>query len=362
MINTKNYCIIMAGGAGRRLWPTSRKDRPKQFIDFFGTGRTLLQQTYDRVARIFPLQNIVVSTFEDYRDLVREQLPEVAEENILLEPVQLSTAPAVMLASSYIASREPDARVMVTPTDQHILNEDSFAEHVCHALDFVAAHDEFLALGVKATVPHTAYGYIQTELTDEGEGMYRVKTFTEKPAPEYARLFVESGEFLWNTGLFLWNVRTMNRLIGCITPAVAHQIETAQEGMGWKEQLNIIRELYPANMSRSIDLVILEDCKHVYVQECNFGWADVGCWPELHRVLSKDVDGNAVVAGGSVLFTGSSNNVVSLPDGEVAVIKGLEGYVVSHRDNVLVICPNDDPAAVRRLADEAAMRLGMHLL
>lgn len=362
MKNIHDYCIIMAGGQGRRLWPTSRKDMPKQFIDFFGTGRTLLQQTYDRMARIFPHENIIVSTYEGYHDIVRRQLPEVDEANILLEPVQLSTAPAVMWASAFVAARDGEARVLVTPTDHHIVNTDAFEKHVRCGLDFVGAHDEFLALGVKATVPHTAYGYIQTEQAELSDGMYRVKTFTEKPAADYARLFVESGEFLWNTGMFLWNVRTMYRLIGRITPAVAHQMESNAGMIGRQEQLSIIRELYPANMSRSVDLVILNDSAQVCVQECNFGWADVGCWPELHRVLPKDVDGNAVVEGARAMFSACANNIVSLPEGGVAVIKGLDGYIVSQRDNLLVICPKDDPMAVRRMADEAAMQLGPDLL
>ena len=339
------------------MWPTSRKMMPKQFVDFFGVGRSLLQQTYDRVSRIFSVENIYVSTFEDYRDLVLQQLPEVSAENVLLEPVQLSTAPAVFWASSVISMRDADARVMMTPTDQHILDQAQFEEQVRRGLEFVGDNDSFLALGVKPSFPNTAYGYIQ--IADEaGESLYRVKSFVEKPELEYARLFVDSGEFFWNTGLFLWKVPTMQRLIERVSPAVA-QSAGSQDRM---EELKRLKELYPANMSRSIDLMILERCEQVVVQECGFGWADVGCWPELYQVLPKDVDGNAVAGNSRVIFSGCRNNVVSLPDGKVAIIKDLNGYMVAQNDKVLVICPNDNPTSVRRLSDEALMKLGAEFL
>lgn len=358
MERKNDYCIILAGGVGRRLWPCSRKDLPKQFLDFFGTGRTLLQQTYDRFVRFIPAENIYISTFADYVEEVHAQLPDVPFENILGEPVQLSTAPAASWASYHIALRHPDAAIVITPSDQHIVSEERFAEQLCAGLDFVRANEVFLSVGVKATQPNTGYGYIQRgeELID-GK-LSRVKSFTEKPDTEYARMFVESGEFLWNTGLFLWHVRTMSKLMREPLPDMAKNSTETGRTLTPKEELDWIVRYYPAAKYRSIDLVILGETQPVYVQECDFGWADIGCWPELYKTCKKDADGNAVMSRSHVMFSGCSDNLVKLPDGMAAVIKGLDGYLVAQDGNVLVICPNDDPALMRRLVNEVQLHLG----
>ena len=353
-----NYCIILAGGEGRRLWPCSRKYMPKQFIDFFGTGRTLLQQTYDRFAQFIPRENIFVSTFKDYENLVFEQLPEIPQDNVLIEPVQMSTSPAVAWASYHISSINPEANIVVSPADQHIVNTERFKQQVHHALDFVANNNVFLAMGVPATMPNTAYGYIQMgEEVKDGE-LYRVKSFQEKPAQEYANLFVESGEFLWNTGLFMWNVQSMTKLMREVAPLVAERIEAAAGTVAKDENLALVRDYYPESLSSSIDLLILDTCQNVYVYQCDFGWADVGCWPELHKVMKKDVDGNVVLGKGKVFMSGSSNNVVSVSDEKAVIVNGLDGYLIAENEDVLVICPNDKPTTVRRLADEVMVKLG----
>lgn len=357
-----NYCIILAGGEGRRLWPCSRKYMPKQFIDFFGTGRTLLQQTYDRFAQFIPRENIFVSTFKDYENLVFEQLPEIPQDNVLIEPVQMSTSPAVAWASYHISSINPEANIVVSPADQHIVNTERFEQQVHHALDFVANNNVFLAMGVPATMPNTAYGYIQMgEEVKDGE-LYRVKSFQEKPAQEYANLFVESGEFLWNTGLFMWNVQSMTKLMREVAPLVAERIEAAAGTVAKDENLALVRDYYPDSLSSSIDLLILDTCQNVYVYQCDFGWADVGCWPELHKVMKKDVDGNVVLGKSKVFMSGSSNNIVSVSDKKAVVVNGLDGYLIAENKNVLVICPNDKPTTVRRLADEVMVKLGEEYL
>lgn len=354
-----SYCIILAGGIGRRLWPVSRRQLPKQFIDFFGTGRTLLQQTYDRVARIVPADHIIISTYKGYTDLVRSQLPDVPEANILAEPVQLSTAPAIAWASCHIAKLCPDACVIATPSDHHIVNEDAYEENLRQGLEFVSEHDDFLAMGVKPTVPQTAYGYIQMGENGVGKDLYRVKSFSEKPALDYARLFVESREFLWNTGLFLWNNTTMLKMLGDKASTVGTRAaERAANQLSDSEELEIIKQCYPASLHRTLDQMILESCDNVYVRRADFGWADVGCWPELYAVAEKDADGNAVLTSSKVMLSGCRGNLVTLPAGMGAVIKGLEGYLVAQEGNLLVICPNDDPALVRRLLNEAQMQLG----
>lgn len=362
MTTSNDFCIILAGGVGKRLWPCSRRSVPKQFIDFTGAGRTLLQQTFDRYARFIPPGNIYVSTFRDYAGLVAEQLPELAAGNVLAEPVQLSTAPAAAWASFHIARRHPDANIVVTPSDQLIVNEEKFRKQIGAGLEFVATHAEFLAMGAKPTVPNTAYGYIQTDGPGDGERRFSVKSFSEKPAPEYARLFVESGEFLWNTGIFLWNVRTMAEMIHCLAPAADDYMRHTAPHFTAEQEEEFVEKVYPASLRVTIDTVLLERCRNLRVQECDFGWADVGCWPALHDIAGKDADGNAALGGAQVMFSDCRDTLVCLPEGMGAVMRGLEGYLVAQEGNMLVVCPNDDPALTRRLGNEAGLKLGERFL
>ncbi len=360
MSTCNDYCIILAGGVGRRLWPCSRRNKPKQFIDFFGSGRTLLQQTFDRFSRIIPADHIVISTFKDYLPLVEEQLPEIPIANILAEPVQHSTAPAVAWASCHISMLDPEANIVVSPSDQYIIGEEHFAEQIRKGLSFVRTHEDFLAIGVKPSVPNTAYGYIQMGANGVAEHMYRVKSFSEKPAQEYARLFVESGEFLWNTGLFLWHAPTMLKMIKTHTVGLVESFSRSDRNISTSDEVEAIKKYYPASLHRSLDLVILEKCQNVYVQQADFGWADVGCWPEIYEVSEKDADGNVVLSSPNtkVMLSACRNNLVRLPDGMGAVIKGLDGYLVAQKNNMLVICPNNDPALARRLVNEVQVQLG----
>lgn len=389
-MNYNNYCIILAGGRGRRLWPASRESRPKQFIDFLGTGRTLLQLTYDRVSQFIPQDNIYVCTIEEYADLARRQLPVLTDEQLLLEPAHLSTAPAAVWASWHIARRNPSANVLVTPADQVISGEAAFAREMLSALDFVATHSEFLAIGVTAREPNTAYGYIQKG-AEMGRGLYEVKTFTEKPPIEYATTFVRSGEFLWNTGIFLWNVMTMKRLESDIIPGLslsAVVVETRSE------EEHLTRVCFPSAQRTTLDATLLEGKEALTVRECTFGWSDVGSWPVMRSVLPHTADGNAVVitpashrarrfnAGPSftfpspqpeadgeepapkagVTFKGTRDTIVSVPEGVAAIVRGLDGYLVALEGNVLVITPNDDPARMRRYSAELQVKYGEQFL
>lgn len=357
--NNKNcYCIILAGGVGRRLWPTSRKAFPKQFLDFFGVGRSLLQLTYDRFVRFIPKENIIVSTFWEYKQLVQEQLPELDETQILGEPVRLSTLPAVAWATFHVVQRNPEACFVVTPADQHILEQELFEKDVLDGLDFVQAHREFLAMGVRPTMPNTRYGYIQMGLPAQREGLYHVKSFSEKPELDFARLFVDSHEFLWNTGLFLWGPQATKVMLRNLPPMLLSRLAEDGLPLAPEEERELVQQYYPSNSNEAVDLKILEECEHAYVKECSFGWADIGCWSELLSESRRDVDGNACVGSQQVMFSGTRNTVVSLPEGMGAVIKGLDGYVVAQQGNMLVVCPNSDPAQVRQMADEAQMRLG----
>ena len=357
MIGKRTYLVITAGGNGRRLWPASRLEKPKQFVDLFGTGRTLLQQTFDRFARFIPAENILVSTFRPFVPLVREQLPEVPEENILAEPVQLSTAPALAWATCHLALRYPDALMCVTPSDQHIVSENDFERDVRAALAEAEAHDVFVALGARATAPSTTYGYIQKgERCREDAAFYAVKSFSEKPDADYARMFVESGEFVWNTGLFCWSVKTMTRKLESIMPDAIHHIRQLSERPTPADELRLVERFYPSNLYQSIDLVLLEGSKNVVVQECGFGWADVGNWGELRQALGPDADGN--VSNVPALLQGCTDTLVQLPEGHVAVVCGLKDYVVAEKDGVLLVCPASDPGLVRRLTAQVQMELG----
>lgn len=357
MTNNQNFCVIMAGGVGRRLWPYSRKYLPKQFVDFFGTGRTLLQQTYDRYAKFIPAENIYISTFADYTDIVNQQLPQVEAEQILIEPVQLSTAPAAAWTALYLSKRFGNGNLIITPADQYIVNEERFIEQVSSGLEYVDTHNNFLAVGVRPTTPNTGYGYIQLDdVKDEEYPM--VKSFTEKPDLQFAEMFVNSGEFLWNSGMFICNLPTMLEMLARELPTFGTCIEKVLGGMTEPEIKELFYTSYPSMVHQSIDLLLLEKTKNVVVMACNFGWADIGSWPELHEVEQKDSDDNAVISSTKVLFDKAYGNLVCLPDAKAAVIAGLEGYLVAEKDGVLVVCPNHDAAIVRRLVTEAQMKLG----
>ncbi len=353
-----NYCIILAGGTGRRLWPASTTELPKQFIDFFGTGRTLLQQTFDRFVRFIPRENIFISTFEDYVPIVREQLPEVSDDHILPEPVQLNTAQAAVWGTWHVALQAPQGRVVVTPADQLIQHEDRFEEQVKNGLEFVGENPVFLALGVKPTMPNTAYGYIQMGDELNADGLYKVQSFSEKPATDYAKMFMESGEFLWNSGIFLWTAQTLGDTLAEKNNRESVPVEAvARQMVNIAEEMKFVRSVFSNEMPRSVDIFVLETCRNVVVQECNFGWADIGCWTELHEVCRKDADGNAVSGGARVMFAGTQRCMVSLPKDKKAIIAGLDNFVVAEKGNVLMICPNDNPDFTRRLINEAQVEL-----
>ena len=357
MIKHNDYCVILAGGLGQRLWPLSRRELPKQFLDLFGTGRTLLQQTYDRFSSFVPADRIYVSTFADYADLVLQQLPELDDSQALAEPVQLSTAPAVAWATFHIEQMDPEANIIVTPADQMVLNVENFRDDIVRGLEYVEEHADFLALAVKPTYPNTAYGYIQQGARQNG-AQFRVKSFTEKPDIEVAKVFVESGEFLWNTGLFLFQVPTMARRLESLMPVMAENWRAEARILSRDEEQQLIERFYPVSLRMSVDMLILEQSENVSVQECTFGWSDVGTWAELHTQLPKDADGNSAIGGGTVVLSDCSNNCVYAPEGTAVCLQNLSGYVVALRNNVLVVCPDNDPQLVRKLFNEVRMKLG----
>ena len=355
MTSKDNYCVIMGGGIGSRFWPFSRKTMPKQFLDFFGTGRSLLQQTFDRFNKIIPTENILIVTNAIYADLVKEQLPELDPKQILLEPARRNTAPCIAWASYHIRSLNPNANIVVAPSDHLILKEGEFLAAIEKGLDFVSKYDKLLTLGIKPNRPETGYGYIQIA-EQEGDNFYKVKTFTEKPELELAKVFVESGEFYWNSGLFMWNVNTIIKAGEALLPELASKLAPGKDVYGTPEEKAFIEENFPACPNVSIDFGIMEKADNVYVSLGDFGWSDLGTWGSLYDLSPKDEQGNVTLKCDSMIYN-SNDNIVVLPKGKLAVIEGLEGFLVTESDNVLLICKKDEEHAIRKYVNDAQMKL-----
>lgn len=327
--NSNNYCVILAGGKGQRLWPASTEDMPKQFIDIFGLGRTQIQQTYDRFRLMLPASNIYVCTMTSYRGIVEEQLPELPKENILDEPVNRGTAPSVLRAVHVIGGTSQDANIVVTPSDQMVLRDKDFCKNIGDSFAFAQMYDRLLVLGAMPTSPNTEYGYIQMgdEIVAKAvgrTGIFAVKTFTEKPDAAFSEMFLKSGEFLWNTGMVVGNVRYFKQVFEVLLP--------------YKEDFS----RYP-NMQ--LDRGILEKVEGVCVMQCHFGWTDVGTWPSVygHSVRRKhdNLILNRRAEAADIYVEHCTDNVISIDGCKTAVIEGLNGFVVAENGGMLLVCPKD---------------------
>ena len=357
-INQQNFCVILAGGRGRRLWPSSRHDMPKQFMDFFGVGRTQLQQTFDRFIKILPAENILVCTTRQYEPIVKEQLPLLPERNILVEPVHRNTAPSVAWADMRILRSNPKANVIVTPSDQLMINEDSFLRSIETGISYVSENDVLLAMGVKPTRPEPGYGYIQMGDMSCKPDVYKVKSFTEKPERQFATMFMESGEFYWNTGVFFSNARHLILSFEKIFPEVLRNLKFEKPDYTYEEELEYVANHYSQYPNLSIDYAILEHSDGVYMMKCDFGWADLGTWHAVYECMSRTENANVVVDS-EVLLDDAHNNVIKLPKGKLGVINGLDGYIVADEGNVLLICKKEDSSAlVRKYVNEVQIKYG----
>ena len=357
-VTENNYCVIMAGGKGRRLWPSSRVDMPKQFIDFFGTGRTLLQQTFDRMSRFILADHIYITTSQEYLNLVRQQLPQVPEEHILAEPVNRNTAPAVAWAGRRIHRESNDACIVVTPADQLVLNEEAFRDNVLQGLDFVSKNNIMLTMGVHPTRPEPGYGYIQVGEPTIAKGIYKVQSFTEKPEREFAKIFMESGEFFWNTGMFLTNVVHLREWYLKVIPDMPYRLANLEGHYSLEEEAKYVSTHYPSYPNLSMDKAALELSDNVYVAKCDFGWADIGTWHALYECMSKTENDN-VVLGAELILENCRNNIISLPEDHIGVINGMEGYIIVEKNGVLLICPKEDSSAlIRKYVNEVSIKYG----
>lgn len=357
-INEDNFCVILAGGRGRRLWPSSRMELPKQFIDFFGVGRTQLQQTFDRFVKILPKENILICTNKEYAPLVRQQLPELHEENLMIEPIYRGTAPSVAWADMRVCRRNQEGYIVVTPSDQFVQNEEAFYANIEEAFNFIRHHDILLTMGVKPTRPEPGYGYIQKGDPSDTDGIYQIQSFTEKPEREFAKMFMESGEFLWNTGLLFANARYLHDCFRKLFPEVLNHFDTSSFNYTIEQEMAFVNENYPSYPKLSIDQCVLERGSNVYVMTCDFGWADLGTWHSIYESMSKG-DGDNVVIDSEVMLEDAHNNVIKLPKGKLGVINGLDGYIVAEEGNVLFICKKGDSSAmVRKYVSEVQIKYG----
>ncbi|MBO7418771.1 MAG: mannose-1-phosphate guanylyltransferase [Bacteroidaceae bacterium] len=355
MINKRNnYCVIMSGGVGSRFWPYSRKNLPKQFLDFFGTGRSLLQQTFDRFNKLIPAENILIVTNELYANLVQQQLPQLHPQQILLEPCRRNTAPCIAWASYHIRALNPNANIVVAPSDHLILKEDEFLTAISNGLQFVKKADKLLTLGIKPNRPETAYGYIQIA-SKEGDNLYKVKTFTEKPELELAKVFLASGEFYWNSGLFMWNVNSIIKAFETYLPEVAKNLKS--DDYGTAQEIAFINDHFPSCTNVSIDFGVMEKADNVYVSLGDFGWSDLGTWGSLYDLSPKDDNGNVTLKCQTLQYD-SKDNIIVMPSGKLAVIAGLDGYLIAESDNVLLICKKDEESAIRKYVTDAQLKYG----
>lgn len=356
------YCVIMAGGIGSRFWPISKSTMPKQFLDILGTGRTFIQQTYDRLKKICPTENFYIVTSVDYKNLVMSQLPELREDQILLEPLRRNTAPCIAYASYKIQTINPDANIIVAPSDHHIQQEDIFLEEIRKGLEFVSRHDALLTLGIKPHRPETGYGYIQIESSQpigSVDNLHKVKTFTEKPNLELAKIFLESGEFFWNSGIFIWSLQSILKAFKTHLSPVSELFEKGHKLYGTTDEIPFLNKTYSECQNISIDYGIMEKAGNVHVLCSDFGWSDLGSWGSFYENSSKDSHGN-VVSGDNVMFYGSENCIVNMPDGKLVVLQGLDGYIVVESGGILLVCRKEDEQQIRQFVNDVRMNKGEH--
>jgi mannose-1-phosphate guanylyltransferase len=346
----------MGGGIGSRFWPFSRENRPKQFLDFFGTGRSLIQQTFDRFAQIIPSENIYIATNRQYSDLVKQQLPEISERQILLEPTRRNTAPCIAYAAYRIRSVNPRANIVVTPADHLILQEQHFLKNIQTGLNFVSKFPSLLTLGVKPNRPETAYGYIQTA-EDGNDNIQKVKAFTEKPNYDLAKVFYESGEFFWNSGIFIWNIQTVLNAFHTHLPDITARFDQGADKFGTPAETAFIEEQYPMCPNISIDYGVMEKDDNVYMLTADFGWSDLGTWGSLYDLTEKDRQQNATLKG-NALFVDSAGNLIALPEDKLAVIHGLDGYIIAESDGILLICKKTDEQRIKQFVADVNLAYG----
>ena len=350
-----HYCIIMAGGIGSRFWPVSRNAKPKQFLDILGMGRSFLQTTYDRFAQLIPKENILIVTGNQYREIVKEQLPELSDDRILLEPFRKNTAPCIAYATYKLLAKDPEASVVVAPSDHLILNDQEFLHNIEAALELADREEVLITLGIKPTRPETNFGYIQAYKSKstqiKGHVVYEVKTFTEKPDMELAKVFVDSGEFYWNSGLFIWSLKAIDKEMSRLLPDVSALFRNGKGIYYTDEEQTFINQVYAECKGISIDYGVLEKSKRVRVFSANFGWSDLGTWESFYAQKGKSPKGNVVDAPVNFLEEVSNSIVISEDKNKLIAIKGLKNYLIINTKDVLMISPRNERTLKQMITD-----------
>ena len=348
-MNKNNYAVIMAGGIGSRFWPMSRVSLPKQFLDILGTGETLIQQTFRRLKKICPVENILIVTNRDYKSLCLDQLSDVLEKNILGEPAMRNTAPCVAYAAFKIQSENPDANMIIAASDHIITKEDEFVRVVGDCLKLSASNDILLTIGIKPSRPDTGYGYIQftEEALPNHKKVRKVKTFTEKPNQELALNFLDSGDFLWNSGMFIWSAKSITLAYRKHLNDIYTVFEDGKLIYNTEKEEEYIDRVFPGCKNISIDYGIMEKSDKVYVYPASFGWSDLGTWGSLYTHLDLDENKNAVL-GDKVILYDSSNNIVNVPKEKQVVLQGLNGYIVVESKGTLLVCKKEDEQQIKQ--------------
>ncbi|WP_223550916.1 mannose-1-phosphate guanylyltransferase [Aestuariivivens sp. NBU2969] len=348
-MNKNYYAILMAGGVGSRFWPVSTKDFPKQFHDMLGTGSTLLQKTFQRLSLLIPKENIFILTNEHYNDLVLEQLPELRQHQVVLEPAMRNTAPCILYASLKIQKENPEALMVVSPSDHWIEDEEAFTKNVQQAFDFCQTNDALVTLGIRPTFPNTGYGYIEYDLDSESQNeaiaepievhaAKAVNQFREKPDYITAKQFIAAGNFLWNAGIFMWSVTSVVKAFQNYQPELFKLFEKGVSSYNTKDEVNFIKEHYTKAQNISVDYAIMEKSTNVYVIAAEFDWNDLGTWGSLYDKLDKGKARNAVV-NARTLVNNASGNMIWTKNDKIVVLDGLEDYIIVDKDEVLLIFP-----------------------
>ena len=355
------FSIIMAGGIGSRFWPLSRTKNPKQFLDILGTGKTLLEQTFNRIRNVVPLENIYVVTSNDYGNIVKKQIPEIKEEQILLEPKRCNTAPCIAYANYKIQKICPDANIIVAPSDHIILKENEFIDVLKKGLAFVSENDCLLTLGIQPSRPETGYGYIQIEgekdTIELNKSFRKVKTFTEKPDLKMAKLFIDSGDFFWNSGIFFWSLKSIMNAFGKYLAEIDNLFKEGVEYYFTDKEDDFIRRTYPRCRNISIDYGIMEKADNVFVLCSDFGWSDLGTWGSLYEKLKKDKESNSIT-GKNVFVYDSKKCLINVPDEKLIVVQGLNDYILVESDDMLLICKKKDEQKIKRFVNDIRLEKG----
>ncbi|MBY0542053.1 MAG: mannose-1-phosphate guanylyltransferase [Sphingobacteriaceae bacterium] len=359
-MNKNNYALIMAGGVGSRFWPVSRTEFPKQFIDFFGVGKTLIQSTYDRFLQICPPENIFIVTNEIYVDIVKEQLPEIHQNQILAEPIMRNTAPCIAYGSMKIAELNPNAVIVVAPSDHTITNQKEFVKAIEKSMEAASNNNCLITLGIKPNRPDTGYGYIQynEDLLPTDSEIHQVKTFTEKPNLELAQSFLQSGDFLWNAGIFIWSAKSINNAFEKYLPEMNEIFSQGKVFYNTHSEAQFIANAYLQCTNISIDFGIMEKAENVYVLPADFGWSDLGTWASIYEMAEKDYVGNAVIPSEQVMMFDSSNCMVNVPSKKLVILQSMHNYIVVESNDTLLICPRTEEQNVKNIVADVKAKFG----